>query len=108
MENSLPAVLPLLRVNEIQESDITDVVSFFETPEEITNLDLGALGTGTTTGVASSWDIDSLSGSTITFALDPTQIDGPLMNVKANTMSEAATPMFQRMVTSSSPKQPVR
>ena len=84
-ENSLPPALPQLRVNEIQESDITDVVSFFETPEEIINLDLGALGTGTATGVASTWDFGSLAGSTIGLALDATQIDGPLTNLVGNT-----------------------
>ncbi|MFO0921389.1 MAG: Ig-like domain-containing protein [Pirellulales bacterium] len=85
MENSLPNTLPLLRVNEIQESDITDVVSFFETPEEILNLDLGALGTGATTLVPSTWDHDLVKGSAITLALDSTQIDGPLMNITGNT-----------------------
>ncbi len=85
MENSLPATLPLLRVNEIQENDITDVVSFFETTEEIINLDLGALGTGTATPVASTWSFGSVSGSAITMTLDTAQIDGPLMNIVGNT-----------------------
>ncbi|MCA9193735.1 MAG: cadherin-like domain-containing protein [Planctomycetales bacterium] len=85
VENSLPPALPLLRVNEIQEADITDVVSFFETSEEFINLDLGALGTGTLTPVASSWILGNVDGSAITIALDGTQITGPITNITAST-----------------------
>ncbi len=85
LENNLPSVLPLLRVNEVQEVDITDVVSFFETPEEIINLDLGALGTGATSSIPSTWDFDLLAGAAITVNLDATQVDGPLLNIVGNT-----------------------
>ncbi len=85
MENQYPTVLPLLRVNEIQESDISQVVAFFEEVEPIHNLDLGALGTGQANAVASSWNLGAVKGSAITVALDPLQIDGPLMHLLSHT-----------------------
>ncbi len=85
MENQYPAILPLLRVNEIQENDVSDVVAFFEEVEPIHNLDLGALGTGVTSFVDSTWDLGLVKGSAITVALDPQQIGGRQMHLLGNT-----------------------
>lgn len=85
MENQYPTLLPLLRVNEIQEGDVSDVVAFFEEVEPIHSLDLGALGTGVTNPVASTWNLGTIKGSSITVALDPLQIEGPLMHLLGNT-----------------------
>ena len=83
-ETTLPTILPQLRVNEIQENDITFVISFFETVEQIFVLDLGALAENPT-ATESTWNVGLIQGVAINLALDTTQITGPLVHINAST-----------------------
>ncbi len=83
-ETTLPLPLPGLNVNEVEENDVTFVVSFFETSEEIIDLDLGALAVNPAP-VNSTWDFGALKGAGITANLSSGQLTGPLLGITANT-----------------------
>ncbi len=85
-ETQAPATLPLLRVNEIMQNDITLVVSHFENDVANPPFDRGALGTSTTpTTVVSFWNFDLIKGSSIVVSLPAVELTAANVGVSANT-----------------------
>ena len=85
-ETQSPSVLPLLRVNEIKQNDITLVRAHFETTEEFPFVDLGVLGISTSPApVASTWNFDLIKGSSVVANLPAAELSGPKMGVNAGT-----------------------
>lgn len=81
-----PSTLPLLRVNEIKQSDITLVVSHFENDVANPAFDRGALGTSTTpTPVASTWSFDLIKGSSIVVNLPAAELTAANVGVSSST-----------------------
>lgn len=79
-ETLKPSTLPLLKVNEIKQSDITFVEAHFESVEEFPIVDLGVLGTSAAPiTLPSNWNFDLVKGSSIVINL--AEISGPTMGI---------------------------
>ena len=79
-----PSILPLLKVNEIKQNDITFVEAHFESVEEFPTVDLGVLGASATPiTLPSNWNFDLVKGSSIVVNL--AEISGPTMGITSAT-----------------------
>ena len=86
LEATKPSVLPLLKVNEIKQNDITFVESHFEAVEEFPVVDLGVLGTSAApTPIASNWNFDLIKGSSIAVNLPGAELTSSNTGLTAGT-----------------------